>query len=77
MRIGVLSGKEVAFASEDKGDFDGTGLFSSGLIGVAGGEDLPGGTKYSMTFSKAGVYKYVCAVHEPLGMVGTITVWAR
>ena len=68
---------QVAFRAKAKGEFDGTGFFSSGLIGLVDGHVLPGGTNFSLYFTKAGVYKYICAVHEPLGMVGTITVRKR
>ena len=30
-----------------------------------------------MTFSKAGVFKYMCAIHRPLGMTGSVTVTER
>ena len=30
--------------------------------------------KFAHTFTKAGVYKYVCKYHEGMGMVGTVTV---
>jgi plastocyanin len=63
---------EVAFPIIPSGEFDGTELFSSGLIGTLG--QLPGGTTFAMTFSKAGSFDYVCSTHQPLGMEGTITV---
>jgi plastocyanin len=66
---------EVAFPVIPAGQFDGAELFSSGLIGTLGAP-LPGGTTFSMSFSKAGSYDYVCATHRPLGMEGTITVVA-
>lgn len=66
---------EVAFPIKPSGEFDGTEMFSSGLIGTLGGP-LPGGTTFAMTFSKAGSYDYVCATHRPLGMEGVITVVA-
>jgi plastocyanin len=64
---------EVAFPAKPSGEFDGTGFFSSGLIGTLGAP-LPGGTTFAMTFSKAGSYDYVCSTHRPLGMEGVITV---
>jgi plastocyanin len=67
---------EVAFPVVPAGEFDGTELFSSGLIGTLGGP-LPGGTTFALTFTKAGSYEYVCATHEPLGMKGTVTVVAK
>lgn len=56
------------------GEFDGTAYFSSGLIGAG---PVPGGTTFAMTFTEPGTYNYVCAVHRPLGMEGTITVVAE
>jgi plastocyanin len=32
------------------------------------------GTTFSATFTQAGTYKYICALHDDLGMVGSITV---
>jgi plastocyanin len=63
----------VAFPSKPTGEFDGTGLFSSGLIGMPAGA-LPGGTTFALTFSEPGSYEYICGTHRPLGMKGTVTV---
>jgi plastocyanin len=63
---------EVAFPVIPSGEFDGTELFSSGLIGTLG--PLPGGTTFAMTFAEPGSFDYVCATHQPLGMEGTVTV---
>jgi plastocyanin len=63
----------VAFPSKPTGEFDGTGLFSSGLIGLPVGA-LPGGTTFALTFSEPGSYEYICGTHRPLGMKGTVTV---
>ena len=57
--------------------FDGTGIWSSGLIGMGGGGELPGGTSFSMTFNKAGTYAYTCTIHKELGMVGVVNVGER
>ncbi len=35
---------------------------------------LPGGKAFAMTFSKAGSYEYMCAIHRVLGMEGSVTV---
>ena len=68
----VLNPK-VWFPVKPSGEFDGTGFFSAGLIGL----DSPfGATNFSMTFSKAGSYDYICAIHQVLGMKGNITVVA-
>ena len=55
-------------------EFDGTDYVNSGLIG-----DLPpqfGGpnTTFSLTFTKAGTYQYICLLHSDQGMVGQIVV---
>jgi len=36
--------------------------------------DIPAGGVYSYTFQTPGTYKYFCAHHEGMGMVGTIIV---
>ena len=66
---------EVVFPHQPAGEFDGTGFWSSGLIGIDT-MPLPGGKTFSMTFSKAGSYKYMCAIHWVLGMEGSVTVTA-
>ena len=63
---------QVVFPAKPSGEFDGTGFFSSGLVGP----ELPGGTTFAMTFSEVGTFDYICAVHRELGMEGTITVVA-
>jgi plastocyanin len=63
----------VAFPNKPAGEFDGTQYFTSGMIGTLGGQ-LPGGTTFAMTFTEPGTYEYICAVHRPLGMTGTVTV---
>lgn len=47
--------------------YDGTSLASSGVI--------PPGGSYTLTFTKAGTFKYYCLFHDDAeGMVGTVTV---
>lgn len=59
---------KLALKSEDQGPIDGTPRFvSSGFIGV------PAEQTYSLTFSKPGLYTYLCLVH-PFTMTGTVTV---
>ena len=55
----------------------GTGIYSSGVI--RGTNDPPGpfGTSYALTFTQPGRYEYICALHYPQGMDGTIIVEAR
>ena len=62
---------EVAFLRKPSGEFDGTGYWNSGLMDIFE-PDRP--TSFSMTFTKAGIYPYICVVHLNLGMVGTVTV---
>ena len=66
---------EVVFPHKPAGEFDGTGFWSSGVMGVDT-MALPGGKTFAMTFSKAGSYKYMCAIHRVLGMEGSVTVSA-
>ena len=61
---------EVLFQVKPSGEFDGTGYWNSGTIGA----DAPIGASFAMTFTKAGSYDYICALHGSLGMEGTITV---
>lgn len=46
--------------------YDGSGYLNSGY--------MPPGSSYSLTFSKAGTYKYQCLIHDTIGMVATINV---
>lgn len=50
-------------------EFNGTGFWSSGLMGHG---QRPGGVSFTLTFTKPGRYHYKCPIH--LGMVGTVTV---
>lgn len=43
---------------------------NSGFIGA----NLPFGTQFKATFTTPGTYSYICALHDVLGMVGTILV---
>ena len=60
-------------APEPWGDpvrYDGSSSLSSGYIGKA----WPLGETYSVTFAAPGQYPYVCILHTPALMVGSITV---
>lgn len=67
---------DVVFPQKPAPSYDGTGLWSSGVIGIDT-MPLPGGKTFSMTFSKAGTCDYICAIHRVLGMEGSITVTGR
>lgn len=52
----------------------------SGFIGAApqdqigSPQPLPGITRFRVTFTKPGIFPYKCALHDGLGMVGSVTV---
>lgn len=46
--------------------YDGTAVANSAVLGP--------GQSYSLTFTKAGTFKYYCLFHDEEGMVGTVTV---
>ena len=52
----------------------GSGFVSSGLYLA---DPLPGPHTYSLKFTKAGSYAYICVLHDIVGMTGTINVAAR
>src|SRR5581483_8490798 len=43
---------------------------NSGFIGGV----FPAGTDFTVTFTQPGTYRYRCALHDEIGMVGTIVV---
>jgi len=59
----------VAFGTPQKA-YDGTGYANSGIIAKDPG--LP--TAYSLTFTRAGTYSYICILHADQGMAGVIEV---
>lgn len=56
----------------------GDGYINSGFMGEIGGQPLPGGTTFELTFDAPGEYPYYCILHasgpEGPGMAGTIVV---
>jgi plastocyanin len=56
----------------DGGTYDGTGFWSSGLIGACPECGGPSFIEYTLRISKPGTYKYACLLHPP--MVGTVVV---
>ena len=66
--------QEAMFPYKPGGEFEGVGLWGSGLISIAG---AAGGNAFTLNFTKAGTYDYKCLVHFELGMEGTITVLPR
>jgi plastocyanin len=55
-------------APEGDTEVDSQELYNSGILGP--------GQSYTFTFPKPGVYTYVCIIHAPQGMFGTVTVQA-
>jgi plastocyanin len=53
--------------------YDPAQYFNSAPLGII----TPQGTSWALTFDSPGVYEYICALHHPMGMKGTITVVAR
>jgi len=49
---------------------DGSKFIASPMLGL----EFPDGVKASFTMSKAGSYTFMCALHGPQGMMGTINV---
>jgi len=41
-------------------------------VGLA--QSLPGITRFRVTFTSPGIFHYICALHDDLGMVGTVIV---
>jgi plastocyanin len=52
--------------------FDGTGYVNSGFIGT--GPESVAGETYSLTFTKAGTFPYLCVLHADQGMAGVVEV---
>ncbi|HLH24380.1 MAG TPA: plastocyanin/azurin family copper-binding protein [Chloroflexota bacterium] len=50
--------------------FDGASPLSSGYVGA----DWPAGARYSVTFTAPGQFSYICILHAPAFMLGSVTV---
>ncbi len=61
---------DIAASVPAGGKFDGTGIVNSGVLGVG----YPKGTKFALTFTKAGTYQYFCFLHADQGMAATVNV---
>ena len=60
----------IAAAVPKGNKFDGTGIVNSGVLGAT----FPNGTKFDLTFTKAGTYQYFCFLHLDQGMVAVVNV---
>jgi plastocyanin len=38
-------------------------------------QSAPGITRFRVTFTAPGTYNYICAIHDTLGMTGTVLVY--
>jgi plastocyanin len=56
---------------------DGRSLYSSGLIGEHPLIGFPIEKAWGLTFNTPGTFEYLCALHEQIGMKGSITVLPR
>lgn len=56
---------------------DGRRLYNSGFIGEHPAVEPPMDKVWALTFTTPGTFRYLCVLHEPSGMEGTITVTAR
>jgi plastocyanin len=54
----------------DPSRFDGNGPLSSGYFG----KNWPGGETYSVTFTTPGQFSYICILHAPALMIGSVAV---
>ncbi len=54
--------------------YDGVSFYNSGIIGDHPGVQIPTEQVWMLTFNRPGTYEYLCVIHDPLGMEGTITV---
>jgi plastocyanin len=70
--IGGYTGISAAAALPNGGPTYSGGDANSGLLDSTG--QLPGGSSYSLTFTKPGTYTYLCLLHSDQGMAGTIVV---
>ena len=52
------------------GRYDGTGIATSAVLGIG----FPAGTKFELTFTKAGSYDYYCLLHADQQMVAKLNV---
>jgi plastocyanin len=57
--------------------YDGQSFYNSGLMGDHPGMLIPTEQVWMLTFDRPGVYEYLCVLHDPLGMEGTVTVTPR
>ena len=67
---GAIAILDIAKAIPPGSNYDGTGIVNSGVLGIG----WPGGTSFSLNFTKAGSYDYLCFLHADQAMVGKVNV---
>lgn len=70
--FGQVTGFNPVAALPSGGSTYSGGDANSGIMDSTG--QTPGGSSYSLMFTKAGTYTYVCLIHSDQGMTGTIVV---
>ncbi|MGE5141059.1 MAG: plastocyanin/azurin family copper-binding protein [Rudaea sp.] len=66
----LLPAPEVFTEARPSATYDPTQYYNSGDLGIFGSN----GWSWALTFDKPGTYEYYCALHQELGMKGTIIV---
>jgi plastocyanin len=67
----MMVNPQAAFLAAPKdGQYDGATFASSGIMGTAQGQ----AQTFSLTFTKAGTYQYLCVTHNEEKMMGTVVV---
>jgi len=69
----LIQNPKVEWPFKPAAAYDPVQYFNSGVLG----NTVRRGSSWALTFDKPGVYEYICALHEPMGMKGTITVVPR
>jgi plastocyanin len=63
----------IAYPVKPSPNYDGTAAYvNSGIIGQP--PEGVGGTSFSLTFTRAGTYPYICVLHIDQGMAGVVVV---
>jgi plastocyanin len=63
---------KVAFPVKPSPNYEGTGYYNSGIIDST--PEATGGSSFSLRFTKAGTYPYICILHADQGMAGVVIV---
>jgi plastocyanin len=72
--IGMGAPHTVTFGAEPKDFFPPSGDPKAYAGGDLNSGFMPPGAKFTVTFTKAGTFEYICALHDYMGMVGKVVV---